>query len=115
MLDKNKLERSHIKAEILNFLDCHPHGIQLGTTSLEDLALSVGKLLSWLGGHLDADDVATRLPIGARQNSIVHLGAQYRSVALEIMDAKPKQKRKASLTIEDLMERVAALEQKAQR
>ena len=63
MQDKNLLVRSHIKAELLNYLDVHPHNIQLGISDVADLALSVGKLLSWLGAHLDADDIATRLPM----------------------------------------------------
>ena len=115
MQDKNLLIRSHIKAELLNYLDVHPHNIQLGISDVADLALSVGKLLSWLGAHLDADDVATRLPMGARQNSIQHLGAQYRAVALELIERRTKRKRSSSLTLEDLLERVSTLEGKAQQ
>lgn len=77
--------RMHLKRECLNYLRSHPRSIQLGVTNVEDLCLSLGKLLCLIGGTLDGNDCDKSVPLGQDAESIVNLGQHFREVALLIM------------------------------
>ena len=77
-----------VRRELLTYLADYPSLIERGHVTLGDLALDLGKALTWISGSLDGPDPVGCESIGQSAQSIESLGKQFQAAGLIVLNGK---------------------------